>query len=69
MTKHDPLVGASTSLQRLTPTDSNGSANQIIQQAATTRTPMDEIRRQNDVERWRNKLRLQEQHHVSNDCI
>ncbi|CAF0808010.1 unnamed protein product [Adineta ricciae] len=67
--KHDPLVGASTSLQHLTPTDSNGSANQIIQQAATTRIPMDEIRRQNDVERWRNKLRLQEQHHVSNDFI
>ncbi|CAF0954896.1 unnamed protein product [Adineta ricciae] len=69
LTKHDPLVGASTSLQHLTPTDSNGSTNQIIQQATTTRIPMDEIRRQNDVERWRNKLRLQEQHHVSNDFI
>jgi hypothetical protein len=65
LTQNDPLVGAGTSVHRLTPTESEGSSNLIFPYPISTAIPMDDIRRQNDAERWRNKLRLQEKFQVN----
>ena len=58
------MVGANTSFHRLTPTESDENSNHIVQYPLSSDIPMEEIRRQNDVERWRNKLRLQEKFQV-----
>lgn len=52
LAQNDPLVSASLPSQRATPIET--------EKPLQTELSMDEIRRQNDVERWRNKLRLQE---------
>jgi hypothetical protein len=65
LTQNDPLVGVAASSHRLTPTESEGSSNQILPYPISTVIPMDDIRRQNDAERWRNKLRLQEKFQVN----
>ncbi|CAF3613620.1 unnamed protein product, partial [Rotaria sp. Silwood2] len=60
LTQNDPLVGASTSSRPLTPSESEKSSTHTPHHRISVDIPLDEIRRQNDVERWRNKLRLQE---------
>lgn len=62
--KVDPLVGLAPPSHRLTPTESERSSIHSPRQPVPVEVPMDEIRRQNDVEKWRNKLRLQEKFHV-----
>ncbi|CAF1217273.1 unnamed protein product [Rotaria sordida] len=58
--QNDPLVGTGTSSRRLTPSESEKSSTHTPRHSVSADIPLDEIRRQNDVERWRNKLRLQE---------
>jgi len=56
LAQHDPLVSASLPSRHTTPVET--------EKPLPTELSMDEIRRQNDVERWRNKLRLQEKFQV-----
>jgi hypothetical protein len=65
LTQNDVLVGASTSSRRLTPTESEKSTTHPPEYGISNEISMDAIRRQNDVERWRNKLRLQEKFQVN----
>ncbi|CAF3517864.1 unnamed protein product [Rotaria socialis] len=60
LTNINPLVGTAASPRRLTPTESEKSSHYTPRYPVSVEMPMDEIRRQNDVERWRNKLRLQD---------
>ncbi|CAF0976146.1 unnamed protein product [Rotaria magnacalcarata] len=60
LTNINPLVGTTATPRRLTPTESEKSSHSTPRYPVSVEMPMDEIRRQNDVERWRNKLRLQE---------
>ncbi|CAF4968486.1 unnamed protein product, partial [Rotaria sp. Silwood1] len=60
LTQNDPLVGASASSRRLTPSESEKSSTHTPRHPVSVEIPLDEIRHQNDVERWRNKIRLQE---------
>ena len=63
--QNDPLGGRSTTPpRRLSPIELQKSANDRAPQSAVVEIPMQEIRRQNDVDRWRNKLRLQEKFEV-----
>lgn len=50
---------------RLPPLDAQSMNSSVPQYPVTVEVPMQEIRRQNDVERWRNKLRLQEKFEVN----
>ena len=50
---------------RLPPLEVQATNSNLPQYPVTVDIPMQEIRRQNDVERWRNNLRLQEKFEVS----
>jgi hypothetical protein len=63
MTQNDPIVG--TSLQHVAPIHSQIKSDNPPEHPMSIPVPLDEIRRQNDVERWRNKLRLQEKFQVN----
>jgi len=63
--QNDRLVGNPIPPRRLSPIELQKSSNNIPQYPTTVNIPMQEIRRQNDVERWRNKLRLQEKFEVN----
>ena len=43
--------------------------NNTPQYPTTVEIPMQDIRRQNDVDRWRNKIRLQEKFEVNHKSI
>jgi hypothetical protein len=60
LTANDPLVGVPVATPRVFTADIQKSSLD----GPSTDIPLDEIRRQNDVERWRNKLRLQEKFQV-----
>jgi len=62
---NDFLVSSSAPTQRLSPIELQKTSKNIPQYPVSVDIPMQEIRRQNDVERWRNKLRLQEQFEVN----
>ena len=63
--QNNPVV-IGTGLSAREPTPILSARNPVHQpeQSITDDVPMGEIRRQNDVERWRNKLRLQEKFQV-----
>lgn len=65
LTQNDLLVEPSRPPHRLPPLDLPKQASNLPQYPASVDIPMQEIRRQNDVERWRNKLRLQEKFEVT----
>lgn len=79
LTQNDPLVGASVSARQTTPALSVQPPTPILSERTPVQRhsdysiaddlPMNEIRRQNDVERWRNKLRLQEKFQVKFSSI
>ena len=51
--------------ERLPPIVLQKPKDSVSQHPATVDIPLEEIRRANDVERWRNKVRLQEKFEVS----
>ncbi|CAF1078621.1 unnamed protein product [Adineta steineri] len=60
LTQNDVHTSNTASAQHFTPIELQKPLNNQPQYPASVEIPMQEIRRQNDVERWRNKLRLQE---------
>jgi hypothetical protein len=66
---NDLLVGTGAPTQRLAPIELQKASKNIPQYPVSVDIPMQEIRRQNDVERWRNKLRLQEQFEVNSKVL
>ncbi|CAF4451356.1 unnamed protein product, partial [Adineta steineri] len=58
--QNDVHTSNTVSAQHFTPIELQKPLNNQPQYPASVEIPMQEIRRQNDVERWRNKLRLQE---------
>ncbi|UJR27728.1 hypothetical protein I4U23_009005 [Adineta vaga] len=58
--QNDLLIGNSVPPHRLPPIELQKTSNNPLQQPVSIEIPMQEIRHQNDVDRWRNKLRLQE---------
>lgn len=58
-------MGATPPLRRLTPIQSERRPSDATEYSVSNEIPLAEIRRQNDVERWRNKLRLQEKFQVN----
>jgi hypothetical protein len=67
---HNDLLGDTTvPPRRLPPIELQRTSNNIPQYPVTVEIPMQEIRRQNDVDRWRNKLRLQERFEVNYNSI
>lgn len=64
LTFNAPSLSNATSTRRVSPANVSKALNNIPQFPASTNIPMQDIRRQNDVERWRNKLRLQEKFEV-----
>ncbi|CAF3600171.1 unnamed protein product [Adineta steineri] len=65
LTQNNPLVGTNTSFHRLTSAESDDSLTHLPQYPISNDIPMNEIRHQNDAERWRNKLRLDEKFQVN----
>jgi hypothetical protein len=64
LTQADTLDSHSKHPSHLPPIDLSKLSDGTGQPSATIDLPMQEIRRQNDVERWRNKIRLQEKFEV-----
>ena len=66
--QNDPVVvGTGLSARQTTPLPSERNppvVHQLAHSVTTDDVPLAEIRRQNDVERWRNKLRLEEKFQV-----
>ncbi|CAF1080753.1 unnamed protein product [Adineta steineri] len=60
LTQNDVHTSNTASAQHFTPIELQKPLHNQPQYPASVEIPMQEIRRQNDVERWRNKLRLQE---------
>ncbi|CAF1228922.1 unnamed protein product [Rotaria magnacalcarata] len=52
--------GNTVSPRRLPPIELHNTSNNVPQYPASVDIPLQDVRHQNDVERWRNKLRLQE---------
>lgn len=64
LTQEDVIASRTRPPRRLSPITPQQTTNHIPQYPTTVDIPMQEIRRQNDVDRWRNKLRLQEKFEV-----
>lgn len=63
---NDLVVGHPvTPPRRLAPIELQKTADDLAPRSPIVEIPMQEIRRQNDVDRWRNKLRLQEKFEVN----
>jgi hypothetical protein len=69
MAPNDLLGDPTVSSHRLTPSELQKPTNNIPQYPAAVEIPMQDIRRQNDVDRWRNKLRLQQKFEVNYNSI
>lgn len=65
LTQDDLSGSKSIPPRRLSPINAQKTTNNTPQYPTTVDIPMQEIRRQNDVDRWRNKLRLQEKFEVN----
>ena len=61
----DPLTDTTATSHRLTPVASEKSSEHTVQHSVSPDMPIEEIRHRNNVERWRNKLRLQEKFQVN----
>ena len=64
LTQEDVIGSRTKPPRRLSPITVQKTTNHTPQYLTTVDVPMQEIRRQNDVDRWRNKLRLQEKFEV-----
>ncbi|CAF3478937.1 unnamed protein product, partial [Rotaria sp. Silwood2] len=60
LTQNDILLGNTASSKQLPPIKSQTASNNMPQYPVSVDIPMQETRHLNDVEHWRNKLRLQE---------
>lgn len=58
-------MGVTPTPRRLTPIHFEKPLSDSTEYSVSHEVPLAEIRRQNDVERWRNKLRLQEKFQVN----
>lgn len=65
MLTDDGLLGRTAPSQRIPPTGLQKSLNNIPQYSESVDIPMQEIRYQNDTDRSRNKVRLQEKFEVN----
>jgi hypothetical protein len=64
LAQRDPLVSSAPPPHHLPPLKLQKPSTSVSQYPTSADIPMQEIRRQNDVDRWRNKLRLQEKFEV-----
>ncbi len=69
MAPNDLLGGPTVASRQLAASELQKPRNNIPQYPATVEIPMQDIRRQNDVDRWRNKIRLQEKFEVNYNSI
>lgn len=65
LTQNDVSYSTTAPPQRLPPIMLHKASNRVEQQPLSNDIQMKEIRRQNDVETWRNKIRLQEKFEVN----
>ena len=64
LTQNDLATGQIRPPHRLPPLEKSEASNRTPRYPTKIDIPLQEIRHQNDVERWRNKLRLQEKFEV-----
>lgn len=67
--QHNVSRGNTVSPRRLPPIELHNASNNIPQYPTSVDIPLQDVRHQNDVERWRNKLRLQEKFEVNENFI
>ncbi len=65
LNQNERLADTTVPAQRILPIELQKTSHNIPQYPASVNIPMQDIRRQNNVESWRNKLRLREKFEVN----